>query len=137
MTAESAAIDEILRETRTIAVVGLSSNPNRPSNEVAMYLRGNGYRIIPVNPSETEVLGEKAYGALEDVPESVDTVQVFRRPEFAPEIAQDAVRIGAKVLWLQDGVVSEEAKKIAEEGGLRVVMDDCMARRHRRLRGTG
>jgi predicted CoA-binding protein len=123
----------ILREARTIAVVGLSSKPNRPSNEVASYLQRHGYRILPVNPNEAEVLGEKAYPSLDEVPDPIDVVDVFRRAEHTPEIARHAVRAGAKVLWLQMGIVNDVARRIAEESGLQVVMDTCMMTAHRRL----
>ena len=125
----------ILGGARTIAVVGLSSKPWRPSNEVAAYLQEKGYRIIPVNPNEAEVLGERAYPSLLDVPERIDAVDVFRRAEETPPIAEQAVKVGAKVLWLQDGIVNEDARRIAEEGGLEVVMGTCMMREHSRLEG--
>ena len=123
----------ILGETRTIAVVGLSSNPERYSFEVASYLQSKGYRIVPVNPNESEVLGERAYDSLLNVPETIDAVDVFRKAEETPEIARQAVAIGAKVLWLQNDIVSDEARRIAEEGGLDVVMGVCMMSTHRRL----
>jgi predicted CoA-binding protein len=123
----------ILRETKTIAIVGLSSNPERYSFEVASYLRAKGYRIIPVNPNEIEVLEERAYPSLLDVPDKVDAVDVFRRSEETPEIARQAVAIGAKVLWLQNDIVNDEARRIAEEGGLEVVMGVCLMSTHRRL----
>ena len=123
----------ILGEARTIAVVGLSSKPHRDSHEVAEYLQRKGYRIIPVNPNETEVLEEKAYPSLLDVPEKVDVVDVFRRAEYTPEIAEQAVRIGARVLWLQDGIVNEDAWRIAQEGGVDVVMGVCIRRTKNRL----
>ena len=123
----------ILTEARTVAVVGLSSKAHRPSNEVASYLQGQGYRVIPVNPNEEEVLGEKAYPSLLDVPERVDIVDVFRRSEHTPEVARCAVRIGANVLWLQLGIANDAARKIAEDGGLDVIMDLCMMTTHRRL----
>lgn len=123
----------ILGSARTIAVVGLSSKPWRPSYQVASYLQARGYRIIPVNPNETEVLGERAYPSLLEVPEPVDAVNVFRRPEATPEVARQAVQVGARVLWLQAGVVNDEARRIAEEGGLEVVMGACIMTTHRRL----
>jgi len=126
----------ILGEARTVAVVGLSSDPGRHSNEVASYLQAKGYRIIPVNPNETEVLGERAYPSLLEVPERIDAVDVFRRAEHTPEIARQAVAVGAKVLWLQSGIVNEEARRIAEDAGLDVVMGLCMMSTVRRL-GTG
>jgi uncharacterized protein len=123
----------ILGEAKTIAVVGLSSKPHRDSHQVSEWLQEKGYRIIPVNPNETEVLGEKAYPSLLDVPEKVDVVDVFRRAEYTPEVAEQAVKIGAKVLWLQDGIVNEEAWRIAQEGGIDVVMGVCIRRTKRRL----
>ena len=123
----------ILGEAKTIAVVGLSSKPHRDSHQVAEWLQEKGYRIIPVNPNETEVLGEKAYLSLLDVPEKIDVVDVFRRAEYTPEVAEQAVKIGAKVLWLQDGIVNEEAWNIAQNGGIDVVMGVCIRRTKRRL----
>jgi predicted CoA-binding protein len=125
----------ILESARTIAVVGLSSKPDRPSHRVAAYLKSKGYRIVPVNPAETQVLGETAYASLLDVREKVDVVDVFRRAEHTPEIARQAVAVGARVLWLQEGIVNEEAGRIAAEGGLDVVMGACMMRTHERLAG--
>ena len=127
----------ILRESKTIAVVGLSDDESRPSYEVAAYLQSQGYEIIPVNPRLTEALGAPCYPDLHAVPRPVDVVDVFRRSEHVLPIAQAAVEIGAKTLWLQDGVVNEEAAEIAREAGLAVVMDDCMLRRHARLRQQG
>jgi predicted CoA-binding protein len=126
-------IGALLRESKTIAVVGLSNDPQRSSYGVARYLQNHGYRIIPVNPMQTEVLGEKSYASLKDIPEHVDIVDVFRRPEFVPEIAQQAIEIGAGALWLQMGVVHEEAARTAEAAGLTVVMDQCIAVDHRLL----
>jgi uncharacterized protein len=123
----------ILGRARTVAVVGLSSDPEKYSYEVATYLRDHGYRVIPVNPNETEVLGQKAYPSLVDVPEQVDVVDVFRKAEATPEIARQSVQIGAKVLWLQEDIVNDEARRIAEGGGLDVVMGVCMMSTHRRL----
>ena len=127
----------ILGDARTVAVVGLSSNPGRPSYEIAEYLQSKGYRIVPVNPKETEVLGERAYPTLADIPADVevDVVDVFRRAEFTPEIAQAAVARGAKVLWLQEGISNDEARQIGEDGGLSVVMGVCMRQESRRLEG--
>jgi predicted CoA-binding protein len=129
------AIRRILGETRTIAVVGLSSKPDRPSHDVAAYLQRAGYRIIPVNPRETEVLGEPAYATLRDIPAdlSIDIVDVFRRAEETPEVARDAVAIGARTLWLQLGIANDEARAIAEDAGLTVIMDRCLKVDHRRL----
>jgi predicted CoA-binding protein len=117
---------KILSEAETIAVVGASSNPDRPSNGVFRRLVGAGYRVIPVNPNETEVLGQRAYPSLADVPFPIDIVDVFRRPEVTPDIADEAVRARAKVLWLQSGIVNDEAERRAREGGLTVVMDACL-----------
>jgi predicted CoA-binding protein len=123
----------ILGEAKTIAVVGLSSKPHRDSHQVSEWLQEKGYRTIPVNPNETEVLGEKAYPSLLDVPEKIDVVDVFRRAEYTPEVAEQAVKIGAKVLWLQDGIVNEDAWNIAQSGGIDVVMGVCIRRTKRRL----
>ncbi|HEU5423671.1 MAG TPA: CoA-binding protein [Nitrolancea sp.] len=126
---------DTLANYRNIAIVGLSSNPLRGSYFVAYYLKRHGYHIIPVNPNETEVLGEKAYPTLSDVPGPIDVVDVFRAPEHAPAVAREAVKVGAKVLWLQFGVISPEAAEIAERGGLQVVMDRCMKVEHARTLG--
>ncbi len=123
-------ITRILQTARTIAVVGLSSKPYRPSHGVAVYLRSAGYRILPVNPREKEVLGERAYARLEDIPERVDVVDVFRRSEFVPAIVDSAVRIGAKAVWMQEGVIHPEAAERARRAGLAVVMDACMLKEH-------
>jgi uncharacterized protein len=127
----------LLGEVDVIAVVGLSSKPWRASFEVASYLQEHGYRIVPVNPGETEVLGERAYATLLDIPQDVrvDVVDVFRRAEQTPEVAEQAVRIGARVLWLQEGIVSEEAARIATEGGLDVIMGVCIRHVRERLMG--
>ncbi|WP_022670931.1 CoA-binding protein [Hippea alviniae] len=116
---------------KNIAVVGLSPKPSRASYDVAKYLKDNGYTIIPVRPATKEILGEKCYKTLLDVDRPVDVVDVFRRSEYAPELAKQAVEIGAKVLWLQEGIVSEEAKRIAEESGLIVIMDYCMKKAYK------
>jgi len=126
----------ILGDARTIAVVGLSSRVDRPSFGVARFLQEKGYQIIPVNPAETEVLGERAYASLAEVPVDVDVVDVFRRAADTPPIAAEAVAIGAKVLWLQDGIVNEDARRIAEEGGLTVIMGVCIKRTEERLEGV-
>lgn len=125
----------ILGEAETIAVVGLSSKPDRYSYEVAEFLQARGYRIVPINPNETEVLGEPAYPSLLEVPDDVriDIVDVFRRGKDAPPVARQAVVRAARMLWLQDGIVSEEARRIAEEAGMTVVMDDCIKHTVRRL----
>jgi uncharacterized protein len=122
---------EILRKYRTIAVVGLSPNRMRPSHGVSDYMKRSGYRIIPVNPGHSEILGEKCYRTLDDVPDAVEIVDVFRRSEYVPEIADAAIRKGAKVLWLQEGIVHEQAA-----AGLEVVMDTCILKEHRKLRSA-
>jgi uncharacterized protein len=124
------AIGELLKSAHVIAVVGLSSNPMRPSYGVAEYMKNAGYKIIPVNPNETEVLGERAVARLEDIREKVDIVDVFRRSEFVPEVAESAIAIGAKALWLQEGVIHEAAAKRARDAGLFVVMDKCILKEH-------
>ena len=118
---------------KTIAVVGLSPKPIRPSYGVAKYLQSVGYKIIPVNPGHTEILGEKSYPTLKDIPVEIDVVDVFRRSEFVMPIAEVAIEIGAKAIWFQDGVINEEAAKKAEAAGLLVVMDDCILRQHQAL----
>lgn len=125
-------ITDILGNSKTIAVVGLSSDPSRPSYGVAEYLQRLGYRILPVNPNEREVLGEKAYARLEDVPEKIDVVEVFRRPENVPAIAQSAIEVGAKVLWMQMGIENQSAAEKARAAGLVVVEDACMLVEHKR-----
>lgn len=119
-------IRQLLKDAQTIAVVGLSDNPERVSHMVAAAMQHKGYRVIPVNPNVERVLGEKCYPSLRDIPIPVDIVNVFRRSDKVVPVAQEAVRIGAKVLWLQQGVVNEEAARIAHDGGLRVVMDLCI-----------
>jgi predicted CoA-binding protein len=130
-------ISEILRISRTIAVVGLSAKRYRPSYGVAEYMQRAGYRIIPVNPHEAEILGEKCYADVESVPERIDIVDIFRRSEHVPEIVEAAIRKGAKVVWMQEGVIHEEAARRAREAGLEVVMDRCILKDHRRLRQAG
>ena len=125
---------QIYRTARTVAMVGASPNWNRPSYFVMKYLQRKGYRVIPVNPYETEVLGERAYPSLKDVPVKIDIVDVFRRAEFTPAIADDAVAVGAKVLWLQSGIENDDAAARAQAGGLKVVMDACLATVHSYLR---
>jgi len=135
LTAENQELRVLLGDVHTIAVVGLSSRPGRPSFEVARYLQAHGYRIVPVNPKETEVLGERAYPSLRDLPPelSIDVVDVFRRAEYTPEVARDAVATGAKVLWLQEDIISEEAAAIATAGGLDVIMGVCIRNVRERL----
>jgi uncharacterized protein len=127
-------ISEILACAHTIAVVGLSGKRFRPSHGVAEYLQRSGYRVIPVNPFEREVLGEKCYPDLDSVPDDIDIVDIFRRPEFVPEVVEAAIRKGARVIWMQEGVIHEEAARRAVEAGLAVVMDRCILKDHRRLR---
>lgn len=123
-------ITDILKRARTIAVVGLSSKRHRPSYGVAAYLQSAGYRIIPVNPNEREVLGEKCYPRLEDVPEKVDIVDIFRRSEAVPGVIESAIRIGAGAVWMQEGVIHPEAAERARRAGLAVVMDLCILKEH-------
>jgi len=133
MTAqEAASITELLETAKTIAVVGLSSKSSRPSYGVARYLQSSGFRIIPVNPNESEVLGEKCYARLEDIPEKIDIVDIFRRSELVPEIVDAAIRIGARAVWMQEGVVNEESAEKARCAGLTVIMDLCMAPEHQK-----
>ena len=126
-------IPELLRASRVIAVVGLSSRRFRPSYGVTQYMQRAGYRIIPVNPRETEVLGEKAFPDLDSAPRPIDIVNIFRRSEFVPEIVDAAIRIGARAVWLQEGIVHEAAAARARQAGLVVVMDRCILKEHRRL----
>jgi predicted CoA-binding protein len=129
------AIQRVLRTTTTIAIVGLSNNELRASYFVGYYLKRHGYRVIPVNPRETQILGETCYPSLQDIPTAVDVVDVFRAPDALPGIAQQAVAIGAKAMWCQYGVINEEGARIAEEGGLTVVMDRCLKIEHARYLG--
>jgi predicted CoA-binding protein len=126
-------ITEILDSARTIAIIGLSGKRYRPSYGVAEYLKRSGYRIIPVNPNETEVLGEPAYPDLDAVPGEVDIVDIFRRPEYVPAIVEAAIRKGAKAIWMQEGVTHEAAAQRAQAAGLTVLMDRCILKDHRRL----
>jgi predicted CoA-binding protein len=123
-------IDIILEETKTIAVVGLSSDTSRASNGVSRYMQSHGYRIIPINPNETSVLGERAYARLEDVPEKIDLVDVFRRSDEAGRHVDEAIQIGARGVWLQEGVIDDDAAKRALDAGLAVVMDRCILKEH-------
>jgi uncharacterized protein len=125
---------ELFASVRTIAVVGLSDDPLRPSYGVSAYLQKAGYRIIPVNPSVAEILGEKSYATLLDIPEKVDVVDIFRKSDAVGPIADDAVAIGAKYLWLQEGVINPVAAEKAAQAGVRVVMDKCMLKEHRAIR---
>ena len=125
-------VDEQLRNSKTIAVVGLSNNPERDSHRVASYLQRQGYRIIPVNPVIQEALGEIAYPDLKSVPEPIDMVDIFRRSDQVPPVVDEAIEIGARYIWMQDGVINEEAKTKAEAAGIPVIMNDCALRQHRR-----
>ncbi len=124
---------ELLRSAKTIAVVGLSSNPMRPSFGVSRFLQRQGFRIIPVNPNETEVLGERAYPTVKDVPDPIDIVNIFRRPARVPEVIDDALTKGAPCIWMQEGVINHEAARKAEAAGLSVVMDRCILKELARL----
>lgn len=137
MEPELEAAREILATSKTIAVVGLSDKPYRPSHEVAAYLKDEGYQIIPVNPNITEALGIKAQPSLRDIREPVDIVQIFRRPEHVPPIVEDAIAIGAKVVWMQLGISDAAAAAQARAAGLKVVMNTCMATTHDALRQRG
>ena len=139
LSPEERELRSLLGEARVVAVVGISSKPWRPSHEVASYLQQHGYRIVPVNPNEEEVLGEPVYASLLDILEEihVDVVDVFRRAEHTPEVARDAVAIGARVLWLQEGIVSDEAARIAADGGLEVIMGVCIMKVRERLMARG
>ena len=128
-------IARIIRTARTVAIVGLSSNELRPSNFVGFYLKRHGYRVIPVNPRESEVLGATSYPSLSDVPDRIDVVDVFRQPAAVPAIAEESVAVGAGALWLQFGVISAEGAEIARRGGLAVVQDRCMKIEHARHLG--
>ena len=124
-------IRELLANAKTIAVIGLSSDPMRPSFGVSQYMQRKGYRIIPVNPNEKNVLGERAYASLSEVGEKVDLVDIFRRPEFVPEIVDEVIRLKIPALWLQEGVVHQDAAQKARDAGIIVVMDRCILKEHR------
>jgi len=130
-------IEKIIRESRNIAVVGISNKLGRPSLTVASYLKGQGYSIIPVNPTIQDVNGEKCYPDLGSIPEKVDVVDIFRKPQDVLPVVEEAIRIGAKTVWMQEGIVNEEAAKKAKEAGLQVVMDKCMLKEHARLKREG
>jgi len=130
LSAAADPISQVLKISHTIAVVGLSNRRHRPSFGVSEYLQSAGYRIIPVNPGETEVLGEKCYARLEDIPERVDIVDIFRRSEFVPEIVESAIRIGARAVWMQEGVIHSEAAERARHAGLFVIMNTCILKEH-------
>jgi predicted CoA-binding protein len=127
-------IFDILTKYKTIAVVGLSSNPTRPSYGVTEYMQSSGYQIIPVNPNETDVLGEPSYASLEEVPQKIEIVDIFRRPEDVPPVVDAAIRAGAKVIWMQQGIANERAAEKARAAGLTVVMDACILVEHKRRR---
>ena len=129
--------EHLLTQSSTIAVVGLSPKPDRPSHRVAAYLQSQGYRIIPINPNATEVLGEHSYPDLRSVPDPIDLVDIFRRSEEVPPVVEEAIVVGAKAVWMQDGVINEAAAAQARAAGLPVVMNDCSMRVHRRMMATG
>jgi predicted CoA-binding protein len=133
--AEEESITKLLASAKTIAVVGLSAKPFRASFGVTETLQSSGYRIFPVNPNETDVLGEKCYARLEDIPEKIDIVDIFRRSEFVPEIVDAAIRIGARAIWMQEGVEDEPSAARARRAGLFVVMDNCIAKEIYKRRG--
>ncbi len=127
--------EEMISNSHTIAVVGLSPKPDRPSHQVARYLKEHGYRITPVNPTVAEVLGEKSYSDLRSVPEPIDLVNIFRRSEVVLPVVEEAIEVGVKHIWMQDGVINQKAADKAIASGLLVVMDDCIMRQHKRLYG--
>ena len=139
LSPEERQLRSLLGEAHVVAVVGICSKPWRPSYQVASYLQEHGYRIVPVNPNEKEVLGEQVYASLLDIPNEihVDVVDVFRRAEHTPEVARDAVAVGARMLWLQEGIVSDEAARIAAEGGVDVIMGVCIMKVRERLMARG
>lgn len=128
-------IDKILKTSKTIAVVGISNKLGRPSLTVANYLKSQGYDVIPVNPTITDVLGVKCYPDLESVPVDIDVVDIFRKPEDVMQVVESAIRKGAKAVWMQEGIVNEDAAAIAREAGLMVVMDRCMLKEHMKKKG--
>ena len=132
MVVASDPIAELLTRSKTIAVVGFSDSPLRPSHGVSAYMQTQGYRIIPVNPEITESLGEKAYASLLDIREKIDIVNIFRRPEFVDEIVDQAIQLKAPAIWMQEGVIHEEAAKKARDAGILVIMDRCILKEHRR-----
>ena len=129
------SIEEIKKifQMKTIAVVGMSPKPERPSHYVAMYMKEQGYNIIPINPAHNEIAGMKSFPSLLDIPQTIEVVDVFRRSEYVLPIAESAVTVGAKALWLQDGVINENGSALAQKAGLLVVVSDCMLRRHRQI----
>ncbi len=136
MTVEDdATLRNILSSFRTVACVGVSSNPAKPSYGIFQYLAEAGYRMIPVNPTTPEIMGRPSYPDLQSIPEKIDVVQVFRKPEDVPPVVEDAIKAGAKVVWMQEGIVNPQAAKRAQQAGLQVVMDRCMMKTHQRLFG--
>jgi predicted CoA-binding protein len=131
-TTEAERITELLKSAKTIAVVGLSDSPFRTSYGVSQYMQSQGYRIIPVNPQIVESLGEKSYASLRDVPEKIDIVNIFRRPEFVPEVVNEAIHLKVPAIWMQEGVIHEEAAEKARQAGIFVVMDKCILKEHGR-----
>ena len=127
------SINDVLKKSKTIAVVGLSDNPLRAAHGVSAYMQMQGYRIIPVNPEVDFVLGEKSYKSLLDVPEKIDIVNIFRRPEFVPPIVEQAIQLKVPAIWMQEGVIHEDAAKIARQQGIFVVMDKCILKEHRNI----
>lgn len=125
-------IPEILKSYKKIAVIGISSKPERPSHYVSMFMKEHGYQIIPVNPGLDEVLGEKCYSTLSEIPYDVEVVDIFRRPEYVDEIVDEAIKVGVKVIWMQEGIINENAAQKAIEAGLHVVMDHCMKTEYRK-----
>ena len=130
-------IDKILKDSHVVAVVGLSTNKERPSYGVSDYLKEHGYKVIPVNPNEDTILGERCYPSLMSIDEQVDVVDIFRRSEDVAEIVDEAITIGARVVWMQEGVVNERAAKKARDAGLEVIMDMCMMKEHRKMMKKG
>ena len=130
-------IEKILKESRTIAVVGLSADPERPSSIVAAYLKEKGYKIIPVNPGEKTILGETSYPNLSSIPVKIHVIDIFRKSQYVPPVVKEAIKIGAKVIWMQEGVINKEAAAEAEKAGLKVVMDKCMRKEHIKLSISG
>ncbi len=137
MQRDERLIQQLLRNSETIAVVGLSGKPGRAGRTVPEYLQQHGYRIVPVNPNLSEALGETAYPSLLEIPLPVDVVQIFRRPENVPPVVEDAIRIGAKAVWMQLGIVNQQAAARARQAGLEVVMDACMRTEHRAMHARG
>lgn len=133
---DDAGLAQILKTVKTVASVGVSSSEAKPSYGIFGYLQKHGYHMIPVNPTATEIHGVRAFPDLTSIPEKVDVVQVFRKPEDVPPVVEDAIRVGASVVWMQEGVVNEAAARRAEEAGLQVVMDRCMMKTHARLLGA-